>query len=378
MHFQYIVSLLDHFEPPLPAIEDEYRQQYLQADIAQALVVCLVVLVAVFVFIPSDYVLLQQSRLFYALLAARLVFAISTVGFAVNLRRVSKPKVYDWLTFLWTLATLAFSIWVDSTRPPTYVGRFLLYLTYIFLIYLALPNALIFRVIAASFFSFVSLVNLFRVQTDNATLFIIATIFVLLIANSVGVVTSARIYTYRRRQFSAIREADRLNAKLTVLAETDSLTGVLNRRKLFEVGAEEFARYLRYNRPFSIAMMDLDFFKRVNDSYGHRVGDQVLMLFAEIAMGEKRDTDKFGRLGGEEFVLLLPETPNVMAVHIGERIRRCLEESPPILALLEFPMTTSIGIAIATTNDKDFDDLLRRADQALYRAKHNGRNCVEM
>jgi len=373
-----LVSLLNRFEPSFHDTEDDYRQHYLQADLAQAKVVCLVQIVAAFVFIPSDYVLFQSGGMFFALLATRLAFAIATLYFAGNLSRISRPEIYDRLTFIWTIAALVFSIGIDSSRPPDYVGRFMLHLTYVFLIYLALPNVLIFRTTSAVLFSFFSIASLFSLKTESATLFAIATIFALLIANLVGFVISIRIYTYRRHQFNAIKEANQLNAKLTVLAETDSLTGILNRRKLFEFGAEEFTRFLRYRRPFSVALMDLDFFKRVNDCHGHDVGDQVLVIFANLVMSEKRETDKFGRLGGEEFVLLLPETPDDTAFHIGERIRWRLEKTDSISVLIGYPMTASLGIVVATPADTNFDALLRRADEAMYRAKHNGRNRVEI
>ena len=134
-------SLLGRFEPPLRDIENDYRQHHLQADLAQAKVICLVQIVAAFVFIPSDYVLFQSGGMFFALLAARLTFATATLYFAGNLSRISRPEIYDRLTFFWTIVALVFSAWIDSTRPPAYVGRFMLHLTYVFLIYLALPTA---------------------------------------------------------------------------------------------------------------------------------------------------------------------------------------------------------------------------------------------
>src|SRR6266849_2082386 len=105
--------LLDRFEPPLQNIEDEYRKYYLQADIVQAMLVYLMVFVTAFVFIPSDYLLFQQSRMFYTLLGARFTFGISTLLFIVILRRVTEPTKYDQLTFVWMIVALLFSTWVD-------------------------------------------------------------------------------------------------------------------------------------------------------------------------------------------------------------------------------------------------------------------------
>lgn len=370
-------SLLNRFEPPLPTLEDDYRQHYLSADMAQAIIVSQIVLASTIVFIPSDYWLFYPQPLFFGLLALRGFFGLLTLLFAFSLRRVTRPGLYDQLTFVWTIVTLLFTVLVDATRPPTYLGRYLLHVMYVFLIYLALPNGLIYRAGAALVFSLVSLASLVTLVAESAPLFVVAAVFVLLIANLVGFLTSTRSNSYRRRQYSAMREADRLNAELTVLAETDSLTGALNRRKLLALASEEYRRFRRYGRPFSVAVMDLDFFKRVNDNHGHQIGDQVLAEFGRLALAEKRNTDRLGRLGGEEFALLLPETTEALAYHLGERLRQQLECSDSIRALVGYPVTLSIGIATVADTETGFGDLLRRADAALYRAKQNGRNRVE-
>ena len=160
-------------------------------------------------------------------------------------------------------------------------------------------------------------------------------------------------------------------------ALVDQLTGVSNRRHFFQAAEAEFERFSRYNRSFSLLMIDLDHFKQVNDQYGHPVGDKVLKELAETIVRNKRDNDIFGRLGGEEFALLLPETPLAGATEIAVRLRRCCH----ILCVpgnMALRITVSIGVTQVRASDSSFDEVLARADEMLYRAKNNGRDRVEV
>lgn len=166
---------------------------------------------------------------------------------------------------------------------------------------------------------------------------------------------------------------DRLRGELEHLATHDSLTGALNRRALIEACALELARCRRNQQVMSVLLLDLDHFKTVNDTHGHLVGDRVLVDFAERVRSLLRLPDRFGRFGGEEFVVLLPETPLDKARVVAERIRSDIE-----LANGGLPKrTVSIGVTVSFPDDPDLDGLLTRADEALYRAKNGGRNSVE-
>lgn len=176
-----------------------------------------------------------------------------------------------------------------------------------------------------------------------------------------------------RRSYLELR---RKTQALHVLATTDPLTGILNRRAFSEAATGEVDRVRRYGRPASLLMMDIDFFKRINDGWGHAAGDAVLCAFADHCREHLRDTDHLGRLGGEEFAVLLPETDAAGAQILAERLRADLAavrvtpaDGPPIA------MTVSIGVAEAGP-DESLDGLLRRADAALYAAKEAGRDRV--
>jgi len=160
------------------------------------------------------------------------------------------------------------------------------------------------------------------------------------------------------------------------LATTDPLTGQLNRRTFFELAQREIERFQRFGHPLSWIMFDIDWFKQVNDSYGHAAGDQVLIAIAERCCRVIRHVDIFGRYGGDEFVILLPETDHHMAREIAERIRTSVSESEITTDASPIFVSISIGITQATSATADIGLLHNKADQALYRSKRAGRNTI--
>lgn len=162
--------------------------------------------------------------------------------------------------------------------------------------------------------------------------------------------------------------------RLELMAVTDGLTGLYNHRFIFERLEEEIAKVARYGRPLSIIMLDIDNFKQVNDTFGHRAGDEVILSAAHAIMASLRKTDVAGRYGGEEFLVLLPETDLKAAHIVAEKIRNTV-------ALLQFEtkdlaVTISAGVAEAEKGES-FEALINRADAKLYTAKRNGKNRVE-
>jgi diguanylate cyclase (GGDEF)-like protein len=158
------------------------------------------------------------------------------------------------------------------------------------------------------------------------------------------------------------------------LAITDSLTGLFNRRHLFELGNREFLRARRFSRPLSALMLDIDHFKRINDRYGHAVGDNVLLRLAQIIRNITREIDIAGRYGGEEFILVLPETDIAGATEIANRL---LDQIRLAFQTGSLPsITVSIGVATLQATTMDFGYLVHTADLAMYAAKNAGRNRI--
>lgn len=177
--------------------------------------------------------------------------------------------------------------------------------------------------------------------------------------------------------FQDISERQELARRLQLLASTDSLTGAHNRRHFLHLLEQELARYQRYREPAALLMLDLDHFKQVNDQFGHAAGDSVLKAFTASAQQMLRRSDHLGRLGGEEFAILLPDTEANGAYELAERLRQMIADNPVTCAEGSIRYSVSIGIAHFQHDDHTADTLLARADHALYRAKHGGRNRVE-
>jgi diguanylate cyclase (GGDEF)-like protein len=163
--------------------------------------------------------------------------------------------------------------------------------------------------------------------------------------------------------------------RIEELAELDELTGSFNRRCIMRLLDDEIVRAQRSKSPCSVALIDLDWFKRINDSYGHQTGDEVLRTFAITIFANIRNNDKFGRYGGEEFLLVLPDTPHQAAMQIVDRLRQ-------IVATLDWSafsdgLSVTISAGVATLGSTETAEaLLARADSALYAAKERGRNRI--
>ena len=176
------------------------------------------------------------------------------------------------------------------------------------------------------------------------------------------------------------RELQQANENLKKLAYRDSLTGLYNRRFFFKVFASEMDRATRYQLPLSLLLLDLDFFKAVNDTHGHQAGDQVLQRMGSILSSIIRTTDLGVRYGGEEFAVLLPETAPNKAIVLAQRLRRAVEKEEFECGDAKLSVTISIGLSGSEQVGKELDPdkFIEQCDKALYRAKENGRNRIEI
>jgi diguanylate cyclase (GGDEF)-like protein len=169
---------------------------------------------------------------------------------------------------------------------------------------------------------------------------------------------------------------DRFNRDLSRMASIDALTGAYNRRTLEQLADRLIARALRDQRTVAVLMCDIDHFKRINDAYGHEAGDIALQALVERLRNSVRAEDLLGRYGGEEFVVVMPDSDETTAVAVAERIRTAVSASRIDIGDALIGMTVSIGVAAWQPDEADFGTLVRRADQAMYAAKRGGRNRV--
>jgi diguanylate cyclase (GGDEF)-like protein len=176
--------------------------------------------------------------------------------------------------------------------------------------------------------------------------------------------------------YSDVTDIVRHAEELERLATTDGMTGIYNRRHFMTLADLEWNKACRYDRPLSLVLLDIDYFKSINDAYGHQAGDEVLVHLAKVAASCKRAPDILARIGGEEFALLLPETDLLQAQMAAERLRNEVATHPLATAPQAIRPTVSIGVAAKAANITTFSQLVTAADKALYEANRAGRNRV--
>lgn len=187
-----------------------------------------------------------------------------------------------------------------------------------------------------------------------------------------------QIIREKKKSEQALIELKVVNQKLEELAATDSLTRVANRREFMKRSEEEMSRSSRNSTDLCLMVIDFDHFKEINDQYGHQAGDKVLQDFVKLAKEVMRPSDLLGRIGGEEFALLLPETNIRSAVKVAERLRQHIEEESIVIGSKSIKLTISIGVAEYQPKVDTVKKWLHRADEFLYQAKDHGRNRVEV
>jgi diguanylate cyclase (GGDEF)-like protein len=175
--------------------------------------------------------------------------------------------------------------------------------------------------------------------------------------------------------YANVTERVKHASKLEQMATRDGMTGLNNKRAFLTLAETEWSRFRRYDRPLSLLVLDIDHFKSVNDTYGHDVGDRVIVQVAD-ACRNKRESDIAARIGGEEFAVLLPETTLEKASAVAERLRNSIAERNLTADGRAIRVTISVGVAEAGEHTRDITDLIKQADLALYEAKRTGRNRV--
>ena len=171
-------------------------------------------------------------------------------------------------------------------------------------------------------------------------------------------------------------DVDYAREELIQLSDTDELTGLKNRRAFNSTLSMEVKKAIRYERPFAIVMLDADYLKQVNDQYGHDVGDKLIISLSQVMKDSLRETDLLARYGGDEFVIMLPDTSDAKAYDVAERIRLAVENTSINAGGNRVSSTLSIGLACFPVDSENIEEITQKADKALYASKHRGRNVV--
>ncbi len=369
-------GILRLFLTDLGEMEGDYRVFYLKDDISYSTLYISIAILGVLSMIGMD-VLLLKSRpdLFAWLMVYRAGYILVSILTIAMLWRTSKVRVYDRLIFGWLSLTILFFLLYNFTRPTNSLTSIIDVLIP-FAIYIFSPLKIPHNIVLALGFSIgtVYIDHVYKTGIDPFTLnAITAAQFVV---QALGIVSDLQIQYYRRKSFKAFVDERDAKEMAAYLADIDPLTKSLTRRHFFNIAESEFLRFLRYRRELSLLVMDADHFKDINDTYGHYAGDLVLRNVSLVTLEQKRAQDTFGRLGGEEFGLLLPETNLEQAKVVAARIQTAWEQTPCIVDGKLIYSTVSIGVAQAGPDDRAFEDILKRADRMMYKAKEAGRNRI--
>jgi len=360
----------------LKELEGDYRSTNLPVDKAQCALYLVIVSISILLLTRVDQLIFKdQPDLFWMMVIYRLISIAFTLVIVFAILRADKVRTFDRLMLLWISATVFSLLLFNFTRPPNYLTT-VFDIIVVFAIYVLSPLRIQTNILLAVMFSIGTLYIDRYLKTGVDPVNLNIAFLAQFIVHALGWGAAIQLHSYRRRYFKAWIEERDAREMVAYLANIDPLTKSLTRRHFFNIAETEFKRFVRYRRPLSVLVIDADSFKAINDNHGHHAGDIVLRSFSLVAMEQKRVQDTFGRLGGEEFALILPETNAEQACIVAERIRSVWEQTPSNLDGRLLTCTVSIGVAEVQQEDKTFDDVLRRADLMMYKAKQLGRNRV--
>src|SRR5215204_1324260 len=357
-------------------LEGDYRVFNLPIDKAQGVLSLILACFGIMGMLWVDkLVYSDRSDLFQQIVVYRICYIVITVLIIFAIIRSNKVRVFDRLIFSWLAVTILCLLIINITGPASYQAT-AFEVIFIFAVYVLSPLKLKNNIFLMLGFSLGTLyTNYFiKVGINPVALSVATTAHV--IVQVLGLGAALQVQSHRRKSFKAYIEEKDAKEMVAYLANIDPLTKSLTRRHFFNIAESEFMRFTRYRRPLAVLVIDADSFKEINDTHGHHAGDIVLRSLSLVAMEQKRGQDTFGRLGGEEFGLILPETALEQARIVADRIQTVWEQTPSNMDGMLIRSTVSIGVAEARPEDKTFDDVLRRADLMMYKAKEQGRNQV--
>lgn len=369
-------KFLRQFLLDLGELEGDYRIFYLKDDKRQSSLYIVMAVVGVAAMLGADAVIYRDHPdLLLWMSLYRAGFAFVSLLVIIAIHKTTRVRTYDRLMLGWLCFVVLFLLLFNFTRPADFLTTsydVILPLA----IYIISPLKVFYSLaLGFGFSAGILYIDFFqKTGIDPATLNMI--LIAQFIVHIIGLTSSIQVQSYRRKSFRAYIQERDAKEMVAYLANIDPLTKSLTRRHFFNIAESEFLRFARYHRQFSVLVLDADHFKDINDTYGHYAGDLVLRSLSLVVLEQKRTQDTFGRLGGEEFGLLLPETNLDQAKVVAERVQKTWSQTPSNVDSQLIHSTVSIGVAEANEQDTSFEDILRRADRMMYKAKEAGRNRV--
>ena len=357
-------------------MEEEFRLFHLRDDTAMFIITAACMLFANTVMLRVDFILFQNNMdLFHMMIPVRFSHTLITGIFLFLAYHTRRVQNFDRLVFAWLLFNVIYFSLFNFTRPSDYLTT-TFDLLFIFGLYLLSPLQLKQTIALSIGQSAGSLFIAYYYKPDVPAFILSSTVGAHLFIQMMGLASALQIQSLRRRAFQAYAREKSAHEITQDLLHVDFLTHSLSRGYFFELAQKEFVRAKTLKLPTSVLIIDLDHFKRINDTCGHQAGDMVLAQFGQFILKHKRSQDIFGRLGGEEFGMVLPESTLKNALTVAKRLQTTWVQIPVQVNSTIINSTVSIGIAQISEADETFDELLNRADELMYKAKQRGRNRV--
>jgi len=354
------------------------EQFYLKEDILHTKTAIIVAICFCLIFIRNDYVFFGINFLFYQVVFARIIFVLLSVGALFSLNKINVFRQHERLAYVWYSLFILLCTYINLTRQDDNINFTYLDTVVVVLITLYFPGPLWGKTILAGCLAISDLTILVFIKNPKYILSIEVIACSYLISLLLGFMIATKFQKFRYEQYYALVKEHTMRLELEKVAYTDYLTGAFNRRKFFQLGEDQFNLFKRNKTSFSIIMMDIDYFKNLNDKFGHAAGDVFLKTFTKAIVDHKRPCDILGRLGGEEFALVSPGTNFEFAIESAEKLRSLCENNEVFFNKKLLQATVSIGATDVWEKDNSFHDVLKRADSALYQAKREGRNRVQL
>lgn len=375
-----------------PSMERKYRERIMERSARELQIAVAVWALLLLLFSFNDYTVLGYSPEFRKAFVSRVIVVIPLFVFVIVLGRRPRTAVSGIPVTVLVIYGFTCFFALYFLYPPEAV-TYIIMVTLVMLIslFVFLPNRLVLASVA-SLYGIAGTTTALALTTPVGPRDLASFVVLLSLPAIIGFIAAYRLNTTWRREFAALLEAETANAELRreierrvkleeelrVQASIDHLTGLYNRRSYEKLFEQEFGRARRHNTPLALCVLDLDLFKEINDRYGHASGDVALLQVASACRAELRESDIVGRLGGEEFILILPHTDAAGAVIVADRLRERIAEMDVEAGDVVFRITASFGVTELRQEDGSINDLVRRADAALYRSKAEGRNRVCM
>jgi len=324
-----------------------------------------------------DYTYYGFSVDFFVAGVSEALFVVFSILLIIYLSRINQVKTYETLVFAWGIFLALATPFADFLQPTRITENVLISELLIIAFYMLIANRFIFRIIPIATITFTCITALFA--TTNLASFQEKYLFTitLILLNGAGIVVLSRNNRFKRVEYEAINREKEARRLFEELAGTDSLTGILNRRSFIEHTRLALHRFERYNNGFCLAILDIDNLKEINDTRGHLAGDQAIKQLTHLVESKKRIGDIFGRLGGDEFGFIFQMSNQTSGQKIISRLQDALQALIVNSPSGDFHISFSAGVAEVTAEDKSPDDLIHRADMALYESKSRKRNQPE-